>query len=317
MPFEVSENQPQSGDSVGKSRTVARLTFEFPQRDKSASAASKTVQTQDTSLKHRVITGYRRGQAQYFVEDLGNGIKLEMMLIPGGEFLMGSPKDEVDRFDRENSQHLVQVPQFFLGKYPVTQAQWRAIASEIKSDPSRFKGENRPVEQVSWLNAVEFCRRLADKTGRPYRLPSEAEWEYACRAGTKTPFHFGKTITTKLVNYNGNYTYGHGVKGEYREETTPVGNFPANAFGLYDMHGNVWEWCEDDWHENYQDENAPTDGSAWIENNNRIKTRKVLRGGSWGDEPGGCRSACRGRVDPGFTNVSIGFRVACGVARTL
>ncbi|MBO9998014.1 MAG: formylglycine-generating enzyme family protein [Cyanobacteria bacterium SID2] len=265
----------------------------------------------------------RRKRAWSFTEDLGDSVELEMVYIPKGTFKMGSPEDEEESFDWERPQRDVSVPEFFMGKYPVTQAQWKAVAKlpridrNLNSDPANFKGDKRPVEQVSWLDAVEFCQRLSKHTGRDYRLPSEAEWEYACRAGTKTPFHFGKTITTKLVNYNGNYTYGHGVKGEYREETTPVGNFPANAFGLYDMHGNVWEWCEDDWHENYQDENAPTDGSAWIENNNRIKTRKVRRGGSWYLEPRLCQSAYRLRDVPGFTDNDIGFRVACGVARTL
>ena len=166
---------------------------------------------------------------------------------------------------------------FCLGKYAVTQAQWRAIAAlpqinrELNPDPSGFKGDNRPVEWVSWLEAVECCDRLSRQTGRSYRLPSEAEWEYACRAGTTTPFHFGETMTTELANYCGEDrdiggrlykgAYGVGPQGAYRQETTAVGSFAvANAFGLFDMHGNVWEWCLDHWHENYQ--GAPTDGSA-------------------------------------------------------
>ncbi|MFM6266048.1 MAG: formylglycine-generating enzyme family protein, partial [Dolichospermum sp.] len=179
--------------------------------------------------------------------------------------------------------------------------------------PSRFKGDgstsltnHRPVEQVSWHDAVEFCARLSNYTKRPYRLPSEAEWEYACRAGTTTPFHFGDTITTELANYDGNYTYGDGPKGVYRGETTEVGSFKiANEFGLYDMHGNVWEWCQDDWHNNY--EGAPTDGSAWISNN--AKSYKLLRGGSWSYNPGYCRSAYRNYYGAGFGNRSYGFRV--------
>ncbi|MFM6908846.1 MAG: formylglycine-generating enzyme family protein, partial [Dolichospermum sp.] len=211
----------------------------------------------------------------------------------------------------------VTIKPFSMGKYPITQAQWQAVAAlpqvnqELKPNPSRFKGANRPVEQVSWHDAVEFCARLSNYTKRPYRLPSEAEWEYACRAGTTTPFHFGETMTTDLANYNGNYTYGDGSKGVYREETTEVGSFKiANEFGLYDMHGNVWEWCQDDWHNSYK--GAPTDGSAWISNN--TKSDKLLRGGSWSSLPVICPSAFRYYAAAGFVNQNRGFRVVCGVS---
>ncbi|MFM6578381.1 MAG: formylglycine-generating enzyme family protein, partial [Dolichospermum sp.] len=150
--------------------------------------------------------------------------------------------------------------------------------------------------------------RMANKT---YRLPSEAEWEYACRGGTTTPFYCGETISTDLANYNGNYTYGRGQKGQYREKTTEVGIFPANLFGLYDMHGNVWEWCEDGWHENYI--NAPIDGTAWTSLSDNLK---VLRGGSWYFNPGLCRSAYRLYVVAGFVYNHYGFRVVCGAAWT-
>ena len=232
--------------------------------------------------------------ARYFIEDLGNGVTLEMAAIPGGTFMMGSPKNEAGRSDRESPQHQVTVPSFFMGKYPVTQAQYQAI---MGTNPSYFKGSNRPVEQVSWNNAVAFCEKLSQKTGKTYRLPSEAEWEYACRAGTTTPFHFGETITTDLANYNGNYTYGQGTKGVYREETREVGSFGvANNFGLYDMHGNVWEWCR------------------YIEENINIG---VLRGGSWSYDPDYCRSAFRTLTDLGNNYNVFGFRVVCsGAART-
>lgn len=255
-----------------------------------------------------------RRQAQYFTEELAEDTGLEMIRVPGGSFLMGSPGDEPEREDDEGPQHEVSVPSFFMGRYPVTQAQWKAAAAlpEVKQalspDPSNFKGENRPVEQITWPDAVEFCERLAALTKRPYRLPSEAEWEYACRAGTKTPFYFGKTLTTAIANYDGNYTYSDGPEGEYREETTPVDHFDiANAFGLCDMHGNVWEWCQDHWHGDYED--APTDGSAWLSEDE--DAGRVRRGGSWFNNPGACRSAYRDYSNPRVSFNPFGFRVVC------
>jgi formylglycine-generating enzyme required for sulfatase activity len=256
-----------------------------------------------------------------------------MLLVPGGTFLMGqteAEKAELIRqvgeedykkyYGRELPQHEVTVPQFFMGRYPVTQAQWRVVAampqvkSELQPDPSRFKGDNRPVERVNWYDAVEFCARLSAHTSRQYRLPSEAEWEYACRAGTTTPFYFGNTLTTEVANYDGNSTYADGPKGEYREETTPVDHFGiANAFGLCDMHGNVDEWCQDHFHSDYK--GAPTDGSAWVEGGN--SERRILRGGSWGGDPRYCRSAYRADIEPGYDYGYYGFRVVCSAPRTL
>ncbi|MEO1622361.1 MAG: formylglycine-generating enzyme family protein [Cyanobacteria bacterium J06632_3] len=254
------------------------------------------------------------------LEGLGSALPLDMVLIPGGSFEMGSPDDEPERSDAEGPQNLVTLPSFFMGRYPVTQAQWRTVCAldqvdiELPAEPSNFKGDNRPVEQVSWYEAVEFCNRLSEATKRPYKLPSEAQWEYACRAGTTTPFAFGKTLTTVIANYRGNYTYNDGPKGEFRNETTDVNAFDiANAFGLCDMHGNVWEWCADHRHNNY--ENAPTDGSTWLTDDE--KAGRVLRGGSWDDFPRKCRSATR---DDGMPNVRfslIGFRVSCRAPRTL
>ncbi|MBD2616225.1 SUMF1/EgtB/PvdO family nonheme iron enzyme [Nostoc punctiforme FACHB-252] len=256
-------------------------------------------------------------QAQHFMEDLGDGVQLEMVQIPSGEFMMGATKNEKDSNDDERPQHQVTVPAFFMGKYPVTQAQWQAVASlpqvnrEIDPDPSTFKGKNRPVESVSWYDAVEFCDRLFHQTGKSYSLPSEAEWEYACRAGTTTPFHFGEIIVHDLANYDANYTYGFGVKGVYRKETTPVGNFSvANAFGLYDMHGNLWEWCADQWHENY--EGAPSDGSVWLNNSNNNNYR-LQRGGSWNSSPVKCRAASRNYNFAGERLLNVGFRVALSI----
>ncbi|MFH7245683.1 MAG: formylglycine-generating enzyme family protein [Spirulina sp.] len=276
---------------------------------------------------------YHKATARYFTEDLGNSIGLDMVLIPDGTFLMGSPEDELERTDAEGPQHEVTVPTFFMGRFPITQAQWRAVAQleqvdqKLDPDPSRFKGDNRPVEQVSWYDATEFCARLSQLTGRDYRLPSEAEWEYACRAGTTTPFHFGETITTDLANYRGvdddsfNWkgNYGQGPKGIYRKETTEVGSFPPNAFGLQDMHGNVWEWCQDHWHSNYEGD-PPTDGSAWLfsaERKSKDDISCVLRGGSWLFFPWNCRSAYRLNNNPDARYHNGGFRVVCSAARAL
>uniref|UniRef100_UPI0035CB792F SUMF1/EgtB/PvdO family nonheme iron enzyme n=1 Tax=uncultured Nostoc sp. TaxID=340711 RepID=UPI0035CB792F len=220
------------------------------------------------------ITNRRNEEAKYFAENLGNGITLKIVEIPGGTFMMGSLEGEAQRYENESPLHQVTVPKFFMGKYAVTQAQYQEI---MGSNPSNFKGEKRPVEQVSWDDAVEFCKKLSQKTEHTYRLPSEAEWEYACRAGTKTPFYFGETITTNLVNYNGDYPYGSTPKGEYRKQTTDVGKFPPNSFGLYDMHGNIWQWCQDVYNDSYQV--APKDGSPWL--TGKDNNMRLLRGGSW------------------------------------
>jgi len=261
------------------------------------------------------------------IRDLrANGaVFLDMVAIPGSTFLMGSPDDEPKRFYREGPQHEVTVPPFFMAKTPITQAQWRAVAQldqvdrELDPNRSSFKGDNRPVEQVSWYHATEFCARLSQFTGRDYRLPSEAEWEYACRAGTTTPFYFGETITPDLANYDGNYTYNQGPKGINRKETTEVGSFPPNAFGLYDMHGNVYEWCQDHWQSNYEGE-PPTDGSAWLfsdERKEKDDRSRVLRGGSWFSFPWLCRSAFSFYDFPDARLSGYGFRVVCSAARAL
>ena len=256
-------------------------------------------------------TNRERRQAEYFREDLGNGVFLDMVSIPGGSFIMGSPASEEEHLNNEGPQHRPTIAEFSMGKYPITQVQWKAVAAlpqiehSLESDPSYFQGDNLPVEQVSWHEAVELCKRLSRKTGRNYRLPSEAQWEYACRAGTRTPFHFSETITTKLANYDGNYPYANAPKGEDREKTTEVGSFPANAFGLYDLHGNVWEWCADSWHENYR--GVPSDGRVWESSGDN--SYRLVRGGSWFNYARYCRSAYRGRRDPGFRNWDVGVRV--------
>ena len=274
---------------------------------------------------------HRRTQSfQLFEERLSDGINLEMMLIPEGSFMMGSPEDEEGRYDNEGPQHRVTVPQFFMSRYPITQEQWKTVVSQVGTidreldlDPSHFKGNKHPVERVSWYDAMEFCARLSKMTGEEYRLPSEAEWEYACRAGTTTPFFFGETITTDLANYCGvdeeiageTYpgAYGRGEIGLDRKETTSIDEFDVvNAFGLSNMHGNVWEWCLDHWHENYQ--GAPQDGNAWVDSGD-LKHR-IIRGGAWEFDPAVCRSASRDGFNPEGERSSFGFRVVCVAPKT-
>lgn len=259
-------------------------------------------------------------EAQFFSKALWNDVSLEMVLIPAGTFQMGSTAGEDNGgtgispqhpvtapglfVGRESPKHTVTVPTFFMGRYEVTQAQYEAI---MGNKPSEFEGKARPVEQVSWNDAREFCHRLSQKAGRGYRLPSEAEWEYACRAGTTTPFHFGETITSRLANCNGREVYRSEARGEYRGQTTNVGGFPPNAFGLYDMHGNVSEWCEDVYHDDYQ--GAPRDGSDWTTVTE--DAHRLVRGGSWFSFPRNCRSTIRAGVPPTYSDNSLGFRVAC------
>ncbi len=227
--------------------------------------------------------------------ELSNGIQLEMVAIPNGSFLMGAPATEPASKHDERPQHQVMVPAFQIARYPVTQRQWRIV---MGNNPSYFQGDNLPVEQVSWQQSVEFCQKLSAMTNQKYRLPSEAEWEYACRAGTTTSYHFGQVVSQKVANY---YVYD----SSQPRQTSPVGSFSANAFGLHDMHGNVEEWCADEFHRNY--EGAPTDGSAWLHGD---RDSYVVRGGSWVINPGCCRSANRDFCDA--ESSYVGLRVACG-----
>ena len=224
---------------------------------------------------------------------------IEMVWCPPGTFAMGSPEDEPERVFVEKQHKVTLTRGFWFGKYEVTQAQWEAV---MGNNPSQFKGNRLPVECVSWSDCQDFIEKLnADGEGG-FRLPSEAQWEYACRAGTTTPFSFGKTITTDQVNYNGDYPYGKGKRGEYREKTTPIGSFPANAWGLHDMHGNVWEWCQD-WYGDYP-KGGVTDptGPNWGE-------FRVLRGGSWPIAALNCRAAARHGLPPDAAVNHYGFRL--------
>jgi formylglycine-generating enzyme required for sulfatase activity len=244
--------------------------------------------------------------------DLGEGESLGLIQIPAGDFPMGSPANEPERSASEGPKHRVRLDGFLLGQTPVTQAQWGVVARwpklelDLKPDPSRFKGARRPVEDVSWHQAMEFCRRLSQRTGFLFTLPSEAQWEYACRAGTTTPFAFGDTITPELANYDATSSYADGPEGRCRQQTTDVASFPANGWGLHDMHGNVWEWCLDTWYGSY--EGAPTDGSPWLMGTD---SSKLLRGGSCFYDPWICRSAYRNNFLPDYAFNAVGFRVVC------
>lgn len=274
----------------------------------------------------------RKERARFYVEGVGGGINLEMVEVQAGAFVMGSSPAELEQIESnysrglnkesrtelhahllsETPQQTIKVAGFYLSKYEVTQAQWRAVAAlpkinrELMSDPSGFKGGNRPVEQISWEDAMEFCERLSVATGRRYRLPTEAEWEYACRAGTNWQFNLGGTIDTDWVNYNGKLPYAAAPKDMFRQQTVPVGTLGvANAFGLYDMHGNIWEWCLDGWRESYSE--APPDGNN--RSQDKVTSLRVLRGGAWDSSAGECRSSERRQAQALLRLNNIGFRV--------
>jgi formylglycine-generating enzyme required for sulfatase activity len=313
--LEISDGKAASLEQVAVAQRALKLpsTVAITANESSVQYVVGRNRIQDFSFE--VITVDREGNensrvtrtAKFFAEKLGDRTSLEMVKIPGGKFQMGSLPDQ--GYDDERPRHEVYVPEFWMAKYPVTQAQWRfvallpqeQIALEVK--PAKFDGYNRPVESVSWNESVEFCQRFSQKMGKKYGLPSEAEFEYACRSGSKEPsdFCFGDTLTPELSNF------GTG-------KTTDVGIYLPNAFGLYDMHGNVWEWCQDHWHNSYQD--APQDGSAWTSGNAEDNNYKSLRGGSWYYIPWYCRSAVRNRLNPDKCSNEIGFRVVYAPART-
>jgi formylglycine-generating enzyme required for sulfatase activity len=245
---------------------------------------------------------HQRAWAKHLAQpvEITNSVGMKLMLIPAGQFTMGSPPGEQGRSDAE-AQHIVKLTKaFYLGAAEVTQGQWQALMGK---NPSFVTGDSLPVDTVTWADAVEFCRKLSEKEqGAQYRLPTEAEWEYACRAGTETPFHTGATITTAQANYHGGYTYGSGRKGEFRETSTAAGTFAANPWGLYDMHGNVWEWCAD-WYGDYPG------GEATNPTGPGEGTRRVVRGGCWINFPAVCRSANRGGTVPESWSFHFSFRV--------
>ncbi len=233
---------------------------------------------------------------------LAKGVDMTFAWIAPGTFRMGSPSEEPERFEDETLHEVTLAQGFYFGIHAVSQAQWQAVMGD---NPSHFKGKNRPVEQVSWEDCQAFCTKLSQREGKRYGLPSEAEWEYACRAGTTTPFFLGDTLSTEQANYDGNYPYKEGAQGEYREQTTPVGIFPPNAWGLFDMHGNIFEWCKDEYRP-YGDVNT----TDTMETDNRIEDARILRGGSWSYNASICRAAYRAWFAPPARFNYFGFRVA-------
>ena len=247
-----------------------------------------------------------------YIETLGHSqgkpIGLEMVHIPAGKFFIGSPTSETERSAEESPRHGINISPFFISRFPITQRQWKIL---MDNNPAIFIGNgDRPVESVSWEDVQSFSQKLIERSGKPYRLPSESEWEYACRAGTLTAFCFGETIAANLATYNGAMPYKYAPQGESSSSTTEVGSFPANAFGLHDMHGNVWEWCEDNWHDDY--DLLPKDGKAWTQGGDR--SCRVVRGGSWRDPAHYCRSAKRSQSPTNQGDRCTGFRIAVTLA---
>ncbi len=236
--------------------------------------------------------------------DLGDGVKLELVWIPPGEFMMGSPESEANRDSDESPRRRVRITKgFWMGRYEVTQAQWQSI---MGSNPSTYKGSNNPVETVSWNGCQEFLKTISRRTGHQFRLPTEAEWEYACRAGTETVFHYGDSLSSTQANINPDIPYGGASKGPYLEKPTSVGSYRPNAFGLYDMHGNVWEFCQD-WHSRNSYRISPANDPPACD----FGAGPILRGGSKLSRANLCRSASRfyGTLDGCIDH--IGFRVVC------
>src|SRR5262245_49024105 len=263
------------------------------------------------------IVSYDVKKASSSTVDLGNDVKLEMVRIKGGVFQMGSQFDE-QRRDDDEMPHTVRLSGFAMGKYEVTREQWREVARMISlkherdlvEDPSDFKDSwQQPVENIAWEDAVEFCMRLGKKTGATWRLPTEAEWEYAARAGTQTPYGFGPTITPKVANYNSAVAYGPAPSEASREMTLPAGSLEiANAFGLFDIHGNVWEWCSDWYNADYYDD-CRRQGIVIDPLGATTGSSHVLRGGGWRSIAVRCRSAHRTILTSGSRLNDVGFRV--------
>ena len=324
--LKARENKP--GDGAALKERLARLEAELQKRQPEAPlpvkpqvavvAPQKPVVSEDAC--DGLLVSVSMGKKPCIKPGSGESFKdcpdcPEMVIAPAGIFTMGSPKDELEHESYEEPQHKVIIAKpFAVGKFAVTFAEWDACANDggcggnKPSDNGWGRGD-RPVINVNWNEAKDYIDWLSKKTGKQYRLLSEAEREYVTRAGTTTTFWWGRSITPVLANYNGSAEpyKGGGSKGEYRQKTLPVKSFKPNAWGLYQVHGNVWEWVEDCWHDSYA--SAPTDGSAWTSGD---CTYRVLRGGSWNDSPQNLRAAFRGSYDPQVRYDIGGFRVALG-----
>jgi formylglycine-generating enzyme required for sulfatase activity len=320
---EAADRQAQEAERQQQQTTEARLSREVAEQQRTLEA-QRQQEAEDfwlrqdreakvfDSLKLDLNSVHRESQnieakhlalKFFFQENLELEVTLEMILIPSGKFSMGSSNGE--GYDDEYPRHEVEISEFYMSKFLVTQKQWKAVtfyANTLDKSPSFYSGDLLPVESINWFEASNFCKELSTKTDKSYRLPTEAEWEYACRAGTESAFSWGNNTSVYLMNH-GNH-YGH---------TTEVDRFQPNNFGLYDMHGNVWEWCSDMWHKNYI--NAPHDGSSWEDRTNIASSERILRGGSWDEGPKYCRSANRGKLQPNAKNNGIGFRLVCEITQ--
>jgi formylglycine-generating enzyme required for sulfatase activity len=316
VPAEVAVKPAESGDSNAAeaaarvrdfatkmgltSAAVIRLARDVLRselRTPSALLTQEQITILEASIRAKASLGFRSAAPKSF--DLGGGISMEFVLIEAGTFQMGSPVAEEGHNDDEVEHTVIITRPFYMSRYPVTQIQYQAVLGD---NPSYFPGENNPVEMVSWFDAVSFCERLTERFGKRFRLPTEAEWEYACRAGTSTAFFTGNTITTEQANFDGRLGLGSAQAGLSRRSTTAVDTFPPNLWQLSDMHGNVWEWCAD-WYGAYP-QGVVTDPMGSPNGDIRI-----LRGGSWFHGAADARSAQRDALDPGRRHSIYGFRV--------
>lgn len=314
MPPPPEETVVQRSTQIITPPTITKPKYNYPNIEEfSFETVTLTEEKKLFGFVSKIEKNLMTKKGQYFVEYLGQGVNLEMIFIPSGQFMMGSSNDERHREKDESPQHKVNLNSFYISKYPVTQLQWKTVSyfpkvtRNLKHKPALFRGDALPVERVSWFDVQEFCKRLSKYTGRNYRLPTESEWEYACRGNTNTAFSFGDVITSEVANFDRPNKDNKNKNLKYEKKTTPVDNFYPNPFGLYDVHGNVWEWCEDNYVSSYTQK--PKDGTAHL--TSMVNQNRVVRGGSWSLSSEYCRSAKRNSYAPDSSYNFIGFRVVC------